>query len=195
MIREPDIPPDHELVARIKHGDEQALRDLYSRYVPRVYSFIARLCPPDIDPQDIVQEAFVRAWQKLKGFDPNKSFRTWIFSIAKYYLIDTLRRKRPLQFSEINTGDEMPIEERIEDTRELPHLDLDRQYDAAILEEVLSQLTPPQREAIILHVTEDFTFQEIADLQKEPMDTVKTRYRRAITKLRNLLISRKKDIT
>lgn len=189
----PEHAQDVLLTKRIMRGDQQALQELYTKYVPQVYSFIARLAPAHIDPQDIVQEAFIKAWQNIKKYDTVFPFRTWLFTIARNTLRDQIRKKNPEAFSQVQEYSEGPtLEETLADEKRAhPSVEIDRSFDQAVLEEALQHLPPAQREAVLLHAVEDFTFQEIAQTTQEPMDTVKTRYRRALLVLRRLLSDKK----
>lgn len=191
----PEQLEDARLAKLIARGNDQALQTLYAKYLPQVYSFIARLSPSSIDPQDIVQDAFIKAWQQIKKYNNQFPFRTWLFTIARNTLRDAIRKKTPDAFTDIEQ-DEMPgLAETVRDEKLThPDIELDRQWDAAVLEQAMNTLPLAQKELVLLHTVEDLTFQEIADAAKEPMDTVKTRYRRAILKLRDILTSSKKDL-
>ena len=183
-----DSHSDAQLAKRIIQGDDDALRLLYERSVNPAFSFIARLAPPSIDPQDIVQEAFIKAWQYIKRYDENYPFRTWIFTIARNVLRDQIRKKSSTVFTDIDIEDGPAFEESIVDDRSAePAIEIDRALDQRILDEALQKLSLSQKEVVLMHAIEQFTFQEIADIVKEPMNTVKTRYRRALQKLRTIL--------
>lgn len=179
---------DGVLVQRFLQGDESALTTLYEQHIPAVYAFLSRLAPKQIDLEDLTQIAFVKAWQHLKTFDQTKSFKTWIFTIAKNTLLDTLKKRQELHFTQLDPEEGLSFEEQIPDTQplileELQRVDLEKDID-----QLLGRLAWPQRLIITLHLFEDLTFQQIADMQQEPMDTVKTRYRRALLKLRQHMI-------
>lgn len=179
---------DAQLIKQYLKGDEQSLRILYEQYVPSVYGFIFRLAPPGFDVEDIVQEAFVKAWINLKKFDQSKSFKTWIFTIAKNVLFDQIKKKQPIAFSQLESDEEGNVPELdIVDSRPLADevlnaIDADKRF-----EELLQKLNPAQRVVVISHAIEDLTFSEIGEILGQPMDTVKTRYRRAISKLQGHL--------
>ncbi|MCC7357400.1 RNA polymerase sigma factor [Candidatus Uhrbacteria bacterium] len=183
-----DSNSDAELIRLIIRGNDDALRILYERHVNSVFTFITRLAPPSIDPQDIVQDAFIKAWRNITQYDASYSFRTWIFTIARNVLRDQIRKKLPTAFTDLDTEDGLPFEENIVDDRfTKPYLEIDHVFNQRILEEALQKLSLSQKEVILLHAIEQFTFQEIADTIKEPMDTVKTRYRRSLQKLKMIL--------
>ncbi len=192
-MKSPAHLTDTELVQRILKGDDAALGILYAEYVTPVFSFISRLAPPSIDPQDIVQQAFIKAWQHLKQYDSQYPFRTWIFTIARNTLRDQIRKKTPTAFSDLDTDEGPGFEEQVIDEHSTQTSDLiDQAIDQKWLDQALQQLPLSQKEVVLLHVVEQLTFQEIADSIKQPMDTVKTRYRRAIQKLKISLASDKK---
>lgn len=189
----PEHAKDAQLAKQVARGNQQALQELYTKYVPQAYSFIARLSPAHIDPQDIVQEAFIKAWQNIKKYDSQYPFRTWLFTIARNTLRDQIRKKNPEAFSRLQDNPDDPsMEDMLADEKQPhPSIEVDRQFDQAVLEKALQGLQPPQREAVLLHAVEDFTFQEISQTTQEPMDTVKTRYRRAIQALRRIISEKK----
>ncbi|MEI6553527.1 MAG: sigma-70 family RNA polymerase sigma factor, partial [bacterium] len=78
---------------------------LVERYAPSVYLFIFKLVGNKEDSEDIVQETFIKAWQKLAKFDTDLSFKTWLFSIAKNSAVDKLRKKKSIAFSSLNILD------------------------------------------------------------------------------------------
>ncbi|MHB8831253.1 MAG: RNA polymerase sigma factor [Patescibacteria group bacterium] len=184
------MPPenDAQLIKQYLKGDEQSLRILYEQHVPSVYNFIFRLAPSGFDVEDIVQEAFVKAWLNLKKFDQSKSFKTWIFTIAKNVLFDQIKKKQPIAFSQLDSDEEGNVPELdIVDSRPLADevlnaIDADKRF-----EELLQKLNPVQRAVVVSHAIEGLTFSEIGEILGQPMDTVKTRYRRAIGKLQAYL--------
>ena len=132
----------------------------------------------------------MKAWKHLPRFDVTKSFKTWLFSIAHHTAIDHLRKRHAIPFAQLEHEDLPDFSATISDTRELPDVLLARQDVADILEESLMILPVEIRSTILLHEREGMTFQEIADATKTPMNTVKSRYRRALTVLRKHLLEK-----
>lgn len=180
---------DVQLIEGFIRGDQAALRELYGRHIPSVFRFVARLAPHDIDVDDVVQDSFVKAWSKLKTFDRSRPFRTWIFAIAKNTLFDALKKKRDVSFSEIESlsGNEDGDQFSVEDGRPLPDELMMRAEADKRIADLLLKLSPLQRVSVVLHTMEGMTFNEIGEVLGEPMDTVKTRYRRGIAALAKLL--------
>jgi len=103
---------DQELIAAYLAGDEKSLEILIKQYLKPIYSFVYHFVGSKSDAEDITQEVFVRIWRNIKKYDPKKSFKTWIFSIAKNASIDFLRKsrsasggKKVLPFSEFEDGE------------------------------------------------------------------------------------------
>src|SRR3989344_2340755 len=90
---------DEKLVQMYLRGGEKALEELVRRYLPLIYSFSRRYSGNTDNASDIVQEVFIKAWKNLKIFDQNKSFKTWIFTIAKNTALDWLKKKNAVPFS------------------------------------------------------------------------------------------------
>ena len=175
---------DEQLVARYLKKDERALEELVERYLPLVFGFVKKYTGNQDNASDIAQEVFVKVWKNLKSFDQSKSFRTWIFTIAKRTAIDELRKKKALPFSVLQ---EEGFEDLIAD--ESPSI-LDQifsQQQSRELAVAVAKLPMNYRSVIKLHNHEGLNFREIATKLEEPMNTVKSRYRRGLTLLKKLL--------
>jgi len=163
---------DQDLISKYLAGDEKSLEILIEQYLKPIYSFVYRYTGSASNAEDITQDVFVRVWKNLKKFDQNKSFKTWIFSIAKNAAIDWLRKKKTISLSD----DDM---EKIPDSAPfVPKLSL-----APILEKIPSEY----RMILFLRYNDHFTFKEIAESLGQPLNTVKSRHRRAIAMLKKIL--------
>ena len=128
--------------------------------------------------QETTQEVMYRALSKLQRFDPQRSFKTWIFSIARNACIDLHRKRRPTP----STDDTV-----LEDRNELPDAALDRKTRAQRLNNAVSELPDLYREVILLYHFEHLKYQEIAEALEIPLGTVMNRIFRARQKLRDRL--------
>jgi RNA polymerase sigma-70 factor, ECF subfamily len=188
-----DERTDAELIRAYADGDEGAFETLVLRYVGPIYRFSFRLVRDAHNAEDLTQETFIKVWKNLSRFDPSKSFKAWIFAIARNTAIDAIRKKDPITFSAMERDDDGAESGRlqidVEDPRPLPDEIAARAEDAGIIDAMLDTLPPKQRSVILLHDGEELTFQEIADAAKEPLNTVKSRYRRGVEALKNKLSS------
>ena len=82
------------LVLRAQQGNDEAFTSLVERYQTPVYNLCYRMLGERTEAEDAAQEAFLRAYLNLKRYDPARSFKTWVLSIASNYCIDRLRRRR-----------------------------------------------------------------------------------------------------
>ncbi len=179
---------DQQLIADYLAGDEKSLEILYSRYLKPIYSFAYRYVGGGHDAEDITQEVFVKTWRQIKRFDQSKSFKTWLFSIAKNAAIDFLKKKKTIPFSEFeNEEGENALTEALADPNPLPQEILERADMAQVLNTAMDKLSPEYRMVLFLRYNDHFSFQEIADSLGEPLYTITSRHRRALIKLKELL--------
>lgn len=182
---------DQELIAQHLEGDATALEALVNRYIKIVYSFAYRISGNSADAEDITQESFLKAWKNINKYDNSRSFKTWLLSIARNTAIDLFRKKKPYTFTEIDSfssaEDDANFEEKIADTELLPEEVFSRKEISNEVQEALNKIPVNAKEVVILHLNEDMTFEEIAETLGEPMNTVKSRYRRALANLKVLL--------
>lgn len=179
---------DDELMNASEAGDEGAFALLVDRYLPAVYSFAYRLVGTKEEADDVAQETFLKAWKNLQRFRRGMNLKTWLFSIARNTAIDSLRKKRPTLFSEFKTeNEEADFEHRIADTEASAEEKLDRALDVERLDAALKNLSPLYREVVLLRYHEGLTLEETAAALNIPLNTAKSRDRRAILALRKLL--------
>lgn len=156
-----------------------------------LYRFIYRLCGDAEAAQELTQEAFLRAWKSRERHEASRaSAKTWLYSIARNATIDWMRKQKLSYFSEMDSPEGEPFEDALEDASPLPDELFASAEAGAALERALGGLSPASREVIHLHDAEDMSFEEIARISSEPMNTVKSRHRRAIESLRKSLAER-----
>lgn len=184
---------DLSLILASRSGDEKAFDGLISRYIRPVYAFVLSMTHDVPMAEDIVQDTCVKAWKHLESFDNSKSFKTWIFAIAKNTAYDALKKKKALPFSAFAEDDEDEGHEswadRIADQGPLPDELLMREDAAHLLGEKLSGLPEDFRRILELRYREDFSLNEIAEILGEPYNTIKSRHGRAIRSLRKAFSS------
>lgn len=179
--------PDDDLVRRMAEGDVEALEALYSRYARAVYSFAVRIVGDGLVAEEILQEAFTRAWQQAGRFELARgTFPSWLLSITHNLAIDEVRRRqrRPQRADMVDISDvlrgEVDEAASVEEAAEASEL---RQRIRAAID----TLPKPQRQVIELAYFEGLTQREIAAFLGEPLGTIKTRMRLAMQKLKDAL--------
>ncbi len=180
---------DEQLVTNYLKGDEKALEVLIKRYLKPIYSFTFRFVGNPQEAEDITQEAFVKAWRKLKKFNSGRgNFKTWIFTIAKNTCLDWQKKKRAVPFSVLDNEDKgFSFTEVIKDSASLPNELLEKQDVTITLNKAIKSLSPRYRMVLFLRYNEHFTFREIGEVLEESINTVKSRHRRGIVLLKKLL--------
>ncbi len=176
---------EQKLIARSSRGDQNALGILFGRYLKPVHSFVYRYVGNAQDAEDVTQEAFVKVWRNLKRFDKEKSFKTWLFSIAKNTAIDFLKKKKALPFSafENNTGKNYLLE-KLRSALALPSELFEQKERGEFMQKLLSSLSHAYSTVLSLRYNNDLTFREIAKELGEPLNTVKSHHHRALFELK-----------
>jgi RNA polymerase sigma-70 factor (ECF subfamily) len=179
--------PDDELVRRVGLGDTSALETLYGRYARVVYSFAARIVGDGLTAEEVLQEAFVRAWTQASTFRTVRgNFASWLLSITHNLAIDELRRRqrRPQRVDALDGGDVLfgLVDEatNVEEAAEAAAL-RDR------VQAALRELPEAQRVAVELAFYGGLSQREIAAYLNQPLGTIKTRLRLGMQKLRDAL--------
>jgi len=180
---------DAQLISFAIKNNAEALETLIARYLKLVYSFVYRFAQNPADAEDITQEVFVKVWKNLRKYDQSKEFRPWLYKIAKNTCLDFLRKKREIPFSELNNiiEDGEWLSQKIIDSSPRPEALTDTSFLKQGFSNALKRLSPKYSEIITLYHLEELNFREISEKTLQPVNTVKSRYRRAIIKLKNII--------
>ena len=179
---------DAAVIARVRAGDREAFRELVERYSEMVFRLAYRFAGNQDDADDIVQEAFLRAYRGLEKFEGSASFSTWLYRIATNCALDMLeRRKSQPQPAVIADDDEDPPEERIvshypDQERTLLAREMSSHVNAA-----MATLTPLERTAFVLRHFEQRSIEEIAQTLEVRSGAAKHSIFRAVEKMRRAL--------
>ena len=187
---------DQELISNYLDGNQISLEILIRRYLKPIFSFVYRYVGNKQSAEDITQEVFVKVWRNLKKFDQEKSFKTWIFAIAKNTAFDHLKKsrsafggKKTIPFSEFeNEAGENMITKTLVDPSPLPQELLEKADIVQILASAMEKLSPKYRMVLFLRYNDHFIFREIAESLGESINTVKSRHRRALIILKTFLL-------
>jgi RNA polymerase sigma-70 factor (ECF subfamily) len=179
---------DATLVSAFISGKGDAFAALVDRHSSMVYSFTYRYLQNADNTTDVVQEVFIKVWKNIKKFDLDKNFKTWLLTIAKNSALDFIKKKKPVLFSKIEEGD-VDLDTFLAPFVESPALPdqiLEEKYFKANMEEAVQKLTPSYRRVMMMRYNDHLKFREIADILNEPIDTIKSKHRRALIVLRKL---------
>ncbi|HEU5115989.1 MAG TPA: sigma-70 family RNA polymerase sigma factor [Isosphaeraceae bacterium] len=177
---------DQELVEASRAGTPEAFGVLVRRYQNRLYPTLLRLTGSPDDACDLLQDAFLRAYEKLDCFQGESSFYTWIYRIAVNLALSD-RRKRKVAGRSPKSFDAEMAEPSSDAASSDPSLPLERAEREQRIVEALGQLHPDQRAVIVLKDLDGQRYDEIAALLRIPIGTVRSRLHRARSELRILL--------
>jgi RNA polymerase sigma-70 factor (ECF subfamily) len=169
---------DQELIQLYLKGREDALELLIRKYLKPIYGYVFRFVQNQQDAEDLTQEIFLKMWRNLKKFKKGKSFKSWLFKIAKNTCFDFLRKKKG------NLA------------LNLENLDILADFAPSLIEEVekenwiekikkgIEKLPLKMQKVLDLYYNLGLNFREISEVLGEPVNTIKSRHRRAIYRLK-----------
>lgn len=174
---------DAALARRLQNRDPKALAELYDRYGRLVYSLILRMVRDTGTAEDLVQETFLRVWNRVQGFEAGKgSLGPWMLAVARNRAIDYLRSAAGRMRNATELDDTEHPALFIEIERDLLNSDKVRRVKVA-----LGKLSANQRTVIELAYFEGLSQPEMAEKMNQPLGTVKTWVRTALKSLREEL--------
>ena len=188
----PAAPTDETLMFSYRDGDMQAFRELYNRHSQGLYLFIAWRSPRRDWVDEIVQDTWASLHQARARYQHQAAFRTYLFQIARNKLIDQLRQnRRTVLASEWrndvdNDADDDGIDRLLDASCDTPSPEtmLETTQQTQLLHAAIRTLPSEQREALVLQQFNGMSLEEIAELVNAPVETVKSRLRYAMKKLR-----------
>jgi len=171
---------DRDLVLAARKGDVEAYNRLVSRWEKRVYNYLRRLVKDREEAFDLSQDTFLKAYRRLARLEEPERFPGWLFRIAHNEACSRLRqqnKERAEEIGERGGGQPIPV-------AGFPVYPLELEL---AVERALDELSPEQRETVVLKVYQGFRFDEIAEILSCPVSTVKSRLYAAFDLLRNVL--------
>jgi RNA polymerase sigma-70 factor (ECF subfamily) len=174
---------DSGVVAAFLAGDKRAFGELVERYQNRLLNFVYRTTGDRERAEDLVQETFIRVYRHLHRFDQTKKFSTWIYTIASNLAKNELRNRsrNPLVlFQTIKRNwdaDQRPLE--WEDNTYRPDDLYRKRHLKSMVDAAVEQLPEHHRTVFLLREMEGKTYEEIADITRTNLGTVKSRLNRA----------------
>ncbi len=176
---------DRQLIAECLKGRTEAFGELVRRYQDRLYNAVFRLINGAEDAQDVVQEAFLSAYQALEGFKGKAGFFTWLYRIAMNEAISLKRKQRVAAPLKRHHDEDAQPEDRSAFSR--PGEAVERAEEEQKLQQALARLSPEHRSALVLKDLEGLKYEEIAEAMQVPIGTIRSRLHRARVELREIL--------
>lgn len=170
---------ERELVRLAQHGNAEAFGRLVARYQQAIFNIAYRLTGNQQDAEDVAQEVFVRTYQALDRFDPQRPFAPWLYRIATNTALNWVKRRRP----------EVHVDEGalLADTTPGPEAQAIATETSARLRAAIATLPPNYRVAIELRHFQGLSYQEMSAALSVPLSDVKSWLFRARHRLRGML--------
>ena len=180
-------PPDAELIAKVLKGDAASFEPLVKKYLPRIFATARRYARRDSEVEDIVQEIWMKAFQKLGSFRGEAPFEHWLMRLAVrtcYAFLRGHHRNRETSFSELSEPESDWLDRFL--------IQPDSAGDSAaaakqLVQRILRQLSPPARLVITLLEIEEHSVKEISKMTGWSVPLVKVRAFRARAEMRKIL--------
>lgn len=180
-------------VERTLAGERDAYRVLVERHSKNLYRLAYRMTGNSHDAEEVVQEAFLRAYLKLRQFAGTANFGTWVYRIAANYAIDRVRQRktddarREIPDKSVEGSLDVDPVAQVRDQRPSPERLAGNVELAAKMKEALDALSPAERTAIVMRHWDGCAIEEIAEVLKSNSNATKNTVFRAVQKLRRAL--------
>ncbi len=182
---------DEELAQRAAQNDFRAFEELVRRYSPALFKFAYGILDNYDDASDILQQTLIQIHAGLPQRQPDASFKSWAFVIARNKCLDYLRKRRVPTFNQFQPKDDGPtILDQVNDPAPLPEELLEREATQQTLKEAIATLPERYRSVVTLRYTSDLSFSEIGQVLNIPEGSAKTYFQRAKILLREYLQAR-----
>jgi len=172
-----EVLTDPNLLQRARQFDTKALAEIYDEISPGLYAYAYRQLGSDVLAEECVSETFMKlleAFSKQKG--PREQLRAYIYCIAHNWITDQYRRSKLT----IVSLEDQALADPVQSTTQTAADNMERD----LLRDALQQLTPPQRQVIVLKFLEGWSGPEIAQALKKPLEAIKGLQHRALETLR-----------
>lgn len=182
MERDLTVSTDLELVENVRGGNRKAFSELVKRHQKGLLRMSLRFLKDMDAAEDVVQESFIKAYEKLNSFEGRSSFKSWLYQITVNTARNKIREYRyettDIEFVQLSVGaiaESSLVHTAVKD----------------LIQHEVDKLPLKQKTALVLRVYEDLSFKEIAEIMECPYDTAKANYRHALIKLKQSLEQRK----
>jgi len=190
-IKAQEVAMDRLLVERFKNGDESAFSEMMERYWGRIFGLVNQMLRNQQDAEEVTQDAFIRAHRGLVNFRGDSAFSTWLYQIAtnlarnRYWYWFRRKRDKSISFDQpIGDEDGGTLAEIFPSEIESPDDIAVTQEFTDKIAECMDRLGEKHREILVLRNVQDHSYEEIAQILKISVGTVKSRIARAREALR-----------
>ncbi len=181
-----DDKKNFDLLTRFIDGDESALREIIDEYKDPLYSFLWRFLNRQDLVEDVFQETFLQLYTSRESFDPKRSLRPWLFTIAANKAKDVLRkikRTSALSVGAMSSEDEMSIDDvfnSFSSYETTPVDELLTEERGELVRKIIAEMPENLRGILILAYFKQFSYKQMAEILSIPIGTVKSRLHSAV---------------
>lgn len=176
---------DDQLVERVKKGDTHAFEELVVRHQKSIYYFVLRILKNPLDAEDTVQKIFWLAYQNIKGFRADSTFKTWIYRIGINQCHNYFRQNKNREFISV---DDLPVT----DSKADPEEDFSEREGMSHLQKAVERLPYKQRMVVTLRIYQELSFEEIGAALNIGTNSAKVNFHHALENLKNWMKAEKK---
>jgi RNA polymerase sigma-70 factor (ECF subfamily) len=196
--QEPEAISDEELIQLVASGDEEAFDQVYLRYKAKLRKFIVGFIEDEPTAEDMLQETFLRVHRNAGRYEPTHKFGGWLYRIAANLCLNELRRRRTHPHISLNQQVQFAVTESESETVELHELVPDSSFvapsraaeESETMREIaaaLDTLSAAHRDVLTMHLYDDLKYEQIAEILRCSVGTVKSRAFYGIRNLRDKL--------
>ncbi len=168
---------EHVWLEQARQGDREAFGKLIGAYQTPVFNLAYRMLGNADEAEQAAQEAFIRAWTRLDGYNPAHKFSTWLLSITSNYCIDQIRKRRALLLS---LDEPLPSHPALMSERDSgPEAKVVESEQQVVVQNLLETLPADYRQAVVLRYWYDMSYEEIAEVMETTVSAIKSRLFRA----------------
>jgi len=177
---------DSELLIRYMAGEEDAFRELVSRYKNSLYAFLRRFLNRQELVEDVFQETFLQLYMSKESFDTTRPLRPWLFTIAANKAKDALRkmqRQSSMELGAIADAGDVSIDDVVnllDSYKTTPVEEVSKDETARRVREIIANMPEKLRGILILAYFEQFSYKQMAEILSIPIGTVKSRLHTAV---------------
>lgn len=179
--------PDHTLIESCLAGRREAFGQLVERYQNRLFHSLLHMLGSREDAQDVAQDAFVQAFEKLSTFRGQSQFYSWLFRIAFNLAVSDKRKRKRMSVSIEGRRDASGIEPSDINPASEPSYPMDVADRQRIVQQALAELATEFRTALVLKEMDGMSYEDIAEVLSIPLGTVRSRIHRARLELKDKL--------
>lgn len=162
---------------------ESLMKESYRACYSVAYRFTGNVA----DAEDLLQEAYIRAYRFFHRYDSSLPFQSWLYRIISNAHVDLIRRKGKLKVTSVNAGFEAGAEMEFEDQVERADQKILNREFSTIMQAALNEMNPEFRAAVVLADIEGYSYEEVAEIMETSVGTVRSRIHRGRLQLRNFI--------